>query len=327
MVGGAPWWQSDPETGARLGGVLPSTAIPREGARTATVYLEPGWRYGHLTPFKIAPPTGGIPQIRGPLPVTPALTSSSMLRRLGLKVGDTVQLRIDDVTVGSTVVGTIDQFPTVYSRGGDFFVVALEPTMAAIGYFGHRRPWPDQLWVKAKPGQGGRVAASLRSTPDVVDVFDRAQLEQDARAAPLRVSLAANLGLGFGATLLLALLGFAIHFGLVARSRATDYAILEANGMDRAQIGRSLALEQAVLLAFSLFAGYGLGLLLSLAILPGLQVGTDLADTIPPPIVRADPVLILAALSMVAIVTLVAGRLIAGAGSRVDLVGELRALG
>jgi predicted lysophospholipase L1 biosynthesis ABC-type transport system permease subunit len=259
--------------------------------------------------------------------VSPALASSSVLRRLGLKVGDSIQLQLDNVPLPVKVEGTIDAFPTVYSRQGDFFVVSLEPSLAAIGMFGHRRPWPDQLWVKAQPGQVGSVASALRSTPDVVDVFDRGRLEAEARAAPLRVSLAANLGLGFAAMLLLALLGFAIHFGLVARSRASDYAILEANGMDPGQIRRSLALEQAVLLAFSLFAGYALGLLLSIAILPDLQVGAELTETIPPPQVRANPGLVGGALALVAVLTLAVGRLIGRAGSRVDLVGELRALG
>ena len=64
---------------------------------------------------------------------------------------------------------------------------------------------------------------------------------------PLRVALDATLVVGFLAALTLTVVGFGLHFLMAGRLRLGEYAVLRANGLSAAVVGRSLAIEQAVL--------------------------------------------------------------------------------
>jgi hypothetical protein len=319
--GAVRWWRDDPETGARLGAVQTSDRFLRDGKRTAPIYLQPGWLPAHLRPTGMV-----LSQNRfGPAAI-PALTSDATLTRLGLKVGDAIDLKVDNVVLVALLVGVSDYFPTLYAQGGPMFILARDPLLATLGEQGHQRPWSDELWVAARPGQQQQVATALRASRDAIDVLDRVRLEDEAARAPIQLGLASNLILGFTAAMVLALIGFAVHFILAARARITDYSILLANGMSTAQVRRSLGMEQLVLTAFGVVTGAALGALLAYSLLPGLQVGSSLADTVPPTIVTIDPRLIVGILVVVAAGTLMSGRVIGLALGRLRLMAALRSL-
>jgi len=321
---GAFWWATDQDSGVSKGALSPQDAdVRRDGTLVDTVWLyEPGG-----LPTYVRPTAAHVP-LRGRLvtqPV-PALIASGALQALQLKLGDVITLAVDNVFVPARLVGTTDYFPTLYPAGGEFFVLQEDLLLMTLGEANHQRPWAGELWVSA-PRTSGIALAALRRVPQVVDVVARAQMESDAVRAPQQLGLESNLGLGFAAALVLALVGFALHFLLVARSRQADYAILQANGMSGAQVRGSLAVEQLVLLAFSLAAGAALGALLAVGLLPVLQSSSAQADLVPPTVLTADPRLVLGALAVVGAGGLLAGRVIASAAEPRDLMTELRALG
>jgi len=328
---GAFWWATDQDSGVNKGGLSPQDAeIRRDDTLVDTVWLyEPGGLPVYVRPTATyvasRPGAAGFPGRLVTQPV-PALIPAAALGALQLKLGDVVTLAVDNVFVPSRLVGTTDYFPTLYPAGGEFFVLQEDLLLMTLGEANHQRPWAGELWVSAA-GTSGIALAALRRVPQVGDVIERAQMESDAVRAPQQLGLESNLGLGFAAALVLALVGFALHFLLVARSRQADYAILQANGMSGAQVRGSLALEQLILLFFSLAAGAALGALLAVGLLPVLQSSSAQSDLVPPTVLTADPRLVLGALAVVGAGGLLTGRVIASAAQPRDLMTELRSLG
>ncbi|HEX2646726.1 MAG TPA: FtsX-like permease family protein, partial [Candidatus Dormibacteraeota bacterium] len=123
------------------------------------------------------------------------------------------------------------------------------------------------------------------------------------------------------------LLAFAVHFLVLARTRLSDYAVLEANGMGQSVIRGSLLVEQGIVLGFCVVVGVALGLIASAAVLPGLQLGTSAVDNVPQTLVTVDPRLLLLVLGAVAGGAALLSPLIAVSTERPHLMAELRALG
>jgi ABC-type antimicrobial peptide transport system permease subunit len=93
---------------------------------------------------------------------------------------------------------------------------------------------------------------------------------------------------GYALTAVLALVGFATHFYLSVRQRATLYGVMRAMGLSSRQMYGSLALEQAVLILAGLALGTGLGLLLNHITLARLPISLGDRPPIPPFVPRAD---------------------------------------
>jgi hypothetical protein len=324
------WWATDQDSGVNHGELQPGDAdVYREGRRVDTVWLyEAGGLPVYVRPAGnlVVQRTGGTGFGRSVREPVPALMPGGVMASLGLKLGDVLSIGVESVQVSTRVVGNTDYFPTVYPNHGQFFVLQEDLLLMQLGEAHHQRPFAGELWV-AVSGSPLRAAADLRRVPQVVEVVERSRLEAAAVHAPLQLGLESNLVLGFVAAVLLALLGFGLHFLLVARARLTDYAILEANGMSARQVRTSLAVEQLVLLAFSLAAGAALGALLALGLLPVLDINSFQSDTVPPTVVAADPRLVLGALLVVAGGGALAGPVIAGAAGRPRLMAELRSMG
>ena len=125
----------------------------------------------------------------------------------------------------------------------------------------------------------------------------------------------------------LAVVGFIVHFLVVTRARLSDYAILQANGMSRELIRRSLGAERATLLGFAVVSGTAIGLLLAWVLLPSIQVGTDIAQVVPPTLVTVDPVLTGGAIAVVVAAAILGGAAGTRLAGRFHLMDELRLLG
>ncbi len=314
------WWLSDGKTGSFLQTLLPDSRYPRNGQPTAHVYLDPSY-----LPVSLHAPTAG----RGALgpgffvaaESVPALVTPSILARQRVKVGDRLNFTIDHYSVTAIIVGTFDSFPTLY---GDAVVFSLEPLLEVLGAYGYPHPWPGELWVKTASPDA--TAATLRADPTIDTVTEAGAVRRQKESDPLVLAGRVNLALGFLAALVLAVAAFGVHFLLVGRSRSSEYAVLEANGMDPSQVSRSIRIEQFLLIVVSLLIGAGIGAILSLVLLPALQVSASREDLIPPTVLGLDPVLLAAALIVVAAGSAAAGALGIRATRVRELMPELRAL-
>ena len=318
------WWRTDAESGTFYETLPPVMDVPRDGNATATfrigqgsfpTYIRPGVS-SFIPTFAVATP-GSIP----------ALAPSQMLARFGLAVGKPLQVEIDGVGIAATIVGVADHFPTLYPELGDFIVLDRDPLLSALAYGRHQSPYPNEIWVRAAPGGTAAAIASLHSAPGLLQVLDQRAIASDAAHAPQELGLESNLLLGFVAALALALIAFAFHFLILARSRLSEYAVLEANGMSSTQVRRSLVLEELVVAGFCLLCGIALGMLAAFVLLPALQVGASVPENVPATIVTLDPVRLAIALVAIVAGVLVAGPVLAVVAERPRVMAELRALG
>jgi hypothetical protein len=318
------WWRTDAESGTAYEELPPTTDFLRDGGPTADFRIGTGPYPTYIRPGF----SGPLPQFGPPgLDPIPALVPSQMMSRFGLVVGKQLQVEIDGVGLSATVVGVADHFPTLYPELGDFIVLDRDPLLIALAYAGHQSPWPNEIWVKAAPGALDAVVASLRGAPGLIQVLDQRSTAADAAHAPQQLGLESNLLLGFAAALGLALLAFGFHFLMLARGRLSEYAVLEANGMSPPHVRRSLVWEELILVGFCTACGAALGALASIVLLPALQLGASVPDTVPATIVTFDLVRLLEALVLVAAGAILAGPALAFVTERPRVMSELRAMG
>lgn len=309
---GTGWWASAPGTGLSLGALKASGALPF-GGQPATV-LDTDLSAGQMVIRPV--PAGPVP----------ALVSSATLQHTPIPTGASLPMQIGAAQVPVVVVGQVDYVPTLYPGQEDFLVLDLQPLLAQLGYQGEPHAWPNELWANVSAGVDGADRASLRRASGVGQVLDRRDLERAAARDPISVQLQATLLMGFGTALVLAVVAFGVHFLSSITSRRGEYAILEANGLTSRTVGRSLAAEQGVLLAFGLIAGLGLGLVVAWIVLPALRLSTDPASSIPPTVVTVNWLLVGAALGGVAVLAAAAGLIVRRAARNFRLVAELRVL-
>lgn len=317
------WWVSDGISGAMLEALQPDERFLRDGRLTSHVFLSPGW-----LPVSINPPVleilqgGGYRQLTT-LPV-PVLVSSGLLAVNQVRIGDSISVQVNNSPVNALIVGSFDYFPTLY---GDGLVFSLPLLLQVLGGERHPRPWPSELWVAGAVPQLQADETKLMANQNVLSVVSRRDLEQQTAADPLGLAGRVNLILGFGAACVLAIASFAIHFAFAARARTSEYAILQANGLSPGQVARSLIIEQLFILAFSTLLGLVVGIVLSLVLLPGLQVSTTLADTIPPTVLAVNPWLAIVGIGITIGACILAGRVVAPESRVADVMPALRSPG
>jgi hypothetical protein len=306
------WWQQTQGTSIQVADLSADSSQARDGRTTSVVDLR--LSQGTLI---VRPPSSEQP--------LPALVSGRALGDLGLKVGQTFNLRFDTPTVTIRSVAAVEQFPTLYQQQGPFLILPMESLLARLGKARVRQSWPNELWIRLR-GAHEPVAARLRTNPEMIELNDRFGMQAAALSDPIRLALQTTLVVGFAAALAMSVIGFGLHFLVVARSRLSEYAILQANGLPPGLVRRSLGAEQAVLLLYSLAVGTGLGALLAWVMLPTLQVGTSAQQVTPGTLVTVDPATALTATLLVTVAAGLGGLLIGRLGGRVQLMHELRSL-
>jgi hypothetical protein len=307
------WWKTDPNTGLTDDFLHASERNLRDGRLTTGFSVFPGEGTMLIRP----------PATMRPLPV---LAPASFLAELGVDFGVPFPITVDTFDVPVAVVGLSDHFPTLYPEQNQFLVVPRDGFFAQLGYTGHPRPWANEVWLKS--GRPAGVASELRADrADVRQVITRSEAEATARSDPEQLGLESNLLIGFLAAMTLAVVGFIVHFLVVTRGRLSDYAILQANGMSRDLIRRSLGAERATLLAFAIVAGTAIGLVLAWVLLPSIQLGTDLSQLVPPTLVTVDPLVTGGAIAVVVAAALLGGAAGTRLAGRFHLMDELRLLG
>jgi len=306
------WWRATVAPQAEVGELTASTHHARDGRPATDVAADT--RPGDLL---LRPKLSDRP--------LPVLVAQPTLQKLGIGLGEAFPLHLDIQGTTASAVGSLDHFPTLYPGEEDFMVAPLDSLVARITRDGGQI-WPNELWLKVTQSHQ-QVADRLQNSPGILEVVDRANLEEQALANPLRKALGSTLVLGFFAALVAAVVGFGLHFLAAVRTRLDEYAILQANGLSAGLVRRSLANEERLVLAQSLLAGAVLGLLMAFAVLPAVQLGSAPADVIPPTVVTPGWPALAAALAVVLAGSLLAGWLVGRSIGRVRPLDRLRELG
>jgi ABC-type antimicrobial peptide transport system permease subunit len=171
----------------------------------------------------------------------------------------------------------------------------------------------------AAPGTTDGLAAQLRASPfDSASVVTTDGRTAVLRADPIALIIAGALIVGFVASGLFAVVGLMLSAAISARQRRTEFALLRALGLSGRQLSAWLWLENGSLVAVSLLAGTGLGLLIGWLVLPSITVTQQATAPVPPIVVHVpwDQVAVLDLVSAMALTAAVAvtGRLLRNVG-------------
>jgi hypothetical protein len=308
------WWLGTLGTSAQVQELAPSGSRPRDDGRPTTLvdlHLEGGDLF-------LRPPASERP--------LPAVLSSPALQTLGVGLNQPFPIHVDSYRVEVIAIGVVDYFPTLYSGQEQFIILPRDSLLGRLQHEGSASAWPNELWLKLSRDSPS-LTDQLRAVGPVLQLDDRQQIQSAALGDPLRVALDATLVVGFLAALTLTVVGFGLHFLMAGRLRLGEYAVLRANGLSAAVVGRSLAIEQAVLLGYGMAVGAVLGLVVAFAVLPAIQLGSDASDYIPPTVVTVDPIRLTLAAGVVLLGGLLIGWLSRLASSRFRLLDQLRQLG
>ena len=230
--------------------------------------------------------------IPDPAPM-PALLSTSVASQ----VDDTFTVTLGGQEIELHQVAEATQFPSAIPNSPFIVVPARallerevavpEPgiTLDEVWAMGSANPLPSLRERGFVPGRLVQRAEPIEAT--------LAQLPQSLAVGMNYTAAAGGVGL--------VIIGVSASLYFAQRRRDYEFAALRAMGAERSQIGRTLVLEQGLLLGFAILAGLGLGYLLLRSVMP--YVGTSLGVSYPPPLLVMDWTSLGVALVTVAVTT------------------------
>src|ERR687885_626353 len=197
-----------------------------------------------------------------------------------LNVGDTRLLLVRNRPVPVRVVARVAHFPSL-GIAGEPFVIAQEPRLLRLLNRSFAPPIaPNEAWLALS--DDAATLERVRRTPGLGSLVLQSAVLRSLSRDPLAIGLAGVFYLGFLTSLGLTVLGFATALYLAGRRRTTEFAVLQALGLDRQGVLRTLALEQVILVILALLAGTGLGAGLAHLILPLMAIGDRGQPVVPP---------------------------------------------
>ncbi|HLY31851.1 MAG TPA: ABC transporter permease [Ktedonobacterales bacterium] len=212
-----------------------------------------------------------------------ALVSQSFATstRLGVGSAFTMQLQDQATTVECRVGAIVAAFPTLYPQEdpAGFVVVALPDLIAAVSA---DAVGPNEFWLRDTAAQDATLLKNLQQHQNNIlnlqSVLSRRQELAAALSDPLTAGLEGLLLLGASMAAALAILGAAAQILLVARQRATQFAVLRTLGLRVRDLTGILRGEQIIVYLFGLLGGTLVGALLTLATTPYLQFSDPSLD-------------------------------------------------
>jgi hypothetical protein len=213
----------------------------------------------------------------------PVLATPGMLDSLGADLGDRLQVDLGGATVGVEIVGTVSHLPGEPHEDG-MLVDSVELARNAL-VAGSVAPLADQWWLQVRDADATSVVAAL-GDHHVGKIASRAAARTDATDGPLHIGIQAALWIVMLAALALAVAGFAMSTTVAVRTRRLELARLQAIGVPRRGLVRSVLTEYAIVGALGLVAGLVLGTLLGARIAPLVTVSASGAPPVPAVVVQ-----------------------------------------
>ena len=306
------WWH---EIYGEFGGVRPLDASAQKHGDQPAAGMSVDLTGGRTIDLHPTPPNAPLPGIM----------STRTAQQLGIAAGQTFPLHIATNDINVRLVATVDYFPTLYPGQDDFLMVPSQSLAERLRRL-NAYVYPNEAWIHVAGSPAAAASAIDTATHGRTRLVDRETLETSALRSPLRLSLEAALVIGFIAALAMVVITFGLHFLAIARSRVSESAIMQANGLPWRVVDEGLLAEQLVVLTHGLVVGGTLGVALALVILPVVQTSTLPPDVIPPTIVTLDLPALVGAAAALLIAAAVIGRLAMRSAARFRLHDELRSL-
>ncbi|MFE4716246.1 FtsX-like permease family protein [Streptomyces sp. NPDC056728] len=263
-----------------------------------------GFDTGQLDPLRIpfgAPPSMSV-RLTAKRPLVKEVTAVATDRFLsssGAKVGSTVAVPVNGSPLEVRISASVRALPTTGPEAGADTTTGMDtgpksadggallldlPTLNRALADRHKETvLPDEWWLSTEPGHSAEAAAALRARPDAdpAQVVVRSEIAESLRDDPLGAGPQSALAAAAVAAALLAAVGFAVNTAGSMRERGDEFAILRALGAPRRQLARLVAAEQGILVALALLVGLALGSFLTRAVVPLVVLTGQAAQPMP----------------------------------------------
>ncbi|MEV6695636.1 FtsX-like permease family protein [Streptomyces sp. NPDC051453] len=282
-------WQASVQGGSEDNGASrPSAPVVEQQSGG---HVSVGFDTGQLNPLTI--PNGAPPRMtvrlhakRPPAKEVTAVATDRFLSSSGTTVGSTVAVPVNGAPVKVRISASVRALPTTgpeagadtttgtaagpKSADGGALLLDLPTLNRALADRHKEAVLPDEWWLSTEPGRSAEAAAALRARPyaDPAQVVVRSEIAESLRDDPLGAGPQSALAAAAVAAALLAAVGFAVNTAGSMRERGDEFAILRALGAPRRQLARLVAAEQGILVALALLVGLALGSFLTRAVVP-----------------------------------------------------------
>ncbi|WP_228922566.1 FtsX-like permease family protein [Streptomyces sp. DH7] len=248
-------------------------------------------------------PTSGTLRITAARPkaaAVKAVATDAYLKSTNAKLGDEIDVNLAGNTVRVTLTESVRRLPTTGAAGssgapdpvagGGALLLDLKAVTEVLAHRPTATIEATEWWLSAAPGDAAKTAAALRALPDTdpAQVLVRAEAAQRLVDDPLGAGPQSALPAVAVVAAALAAVGFAVSASGSRRERSAELGVLRALGAPRRQLARMIAAEQGVLIALALLIGLGIGTVLTRAVVP-LIVLTGQADRPVPPVLVELP--------------------------------------
>jgi hypothetical protein len=295
-------WQASVQGGAEgTGDTRPNAPVLE---RPSGGHVSVGFDTGQLNPATIpygAPPSMSV-RLTAKRPLVKEVTAVATDRFLsssGAMVGSTVAVPVNGSPVKVRISASVRALPTTgpeagadtttgtatgpKSADGGALLLDLPTLNRALADRHKETVLPDEWWLSTEPGRSAEAAAALRARPDAdpAQVVVRSEIAESLRDDPLGAGPQSALAAAAVAAALLAAVGFAVNTAGSMRERGDEFALLRALGAPRRQLARLVAAEQGILVALALLVGLALGSFLTRAVVPLVVLTGQAAQPMP----------------------------------------------
>lgn len=248
-------------------------------------------------------PTSGLLRITAARPkaaVVKAVATDAYLKTTNAKLGDEIDITLAGNTIRVALAESVRRLPTTEAAelsgaadpaaSGGALLLDLKAVTEVLAHRPTATIEASEWWLSTDPGDAAKAAAALRAVPDTdpAQVLVRAEAAQRLVDDPLGAGPQSALPAVAVVAAALAAVGFAVSASGSRRERSAELGVLRALGAPRRQLARMIAAEQGVLIALALLIGLGIGTVLTRAVVP-LIVLTGQADRPVPPVLVELP--------------------------------------
>ena len=208
------------------------------------------------------------------------LISANLAEHMGLKLGDTFNFRSDlGQSIRAVVYGIVEYWPGYnrYSRtmGSDGVYRSTEHYLIVAHLSQLQSSWgvtPYQVWIRTKGDSSFIYDFILQQKISLVYFLDLHEELVSLKNDPIFQGTNGILTVGFIVALLLCAVGFLMYWVLSIQSRALQFGIFRAMGMNLREIISMLVNEQVFISGVSIATGAVVGLLASRLFIPLIQI-------------------------------------------------------
>ncbi|MGX1882578.1 FtsX-like permease family protein [Streptomyces sp. NPDC055287] len=228
-------------------------------------------------------------------PLPAAVVTDRFLDSSGAKAGSVLEIPLAGESLKVRIAAVVRELPTTgpstrtlaqardASTEGGAVLLDLRAVNQVLAALPNASLPPGEWWLFTAPGASGDVASALRERRDIdpAQIQVRAEIARELHDDPLGAGPQAALLAAAVVAAALAAVGFSVSAAGSLRERSAEFAVLRALGAPRRQLARLHAAEQGLLIGLALLVGLALGTVLARAVIPLIVLTEQAARPVP----------------------------------------------